>query len=375
MMPRLWVALCLLLSSFACAANDALTSQLSAAFWDGFLSKFIPIVVLGAIISSFLSILSKRPEIALGGCGIVFLLVMVVGLISIVVDFIAAHKVFFIAAGIIIAFIIAIVVIIGVFDSNDTGEPVDAKIPKVYDNSKKQNTSTFTQERLKVHQASYECSSDELRRPATYEDVVGQIPSATELAGKLGEDAVSRAVWHTCVHDNRYFKILRNVYVPKMGGYSEIDVLLLHTTGVYVFESKNVTGNVYGDVEHQQWHRYKGNGVKDFIPNPVLQNEQHIEALCEFLNQNKYQFRAFSVVVFGSRAELKYVPENSLFMSIHEVSSLEIDLMKKLESNQSFYSPEIIDEWNKKLLPFTQLSEEEKQKHKERLSKKFRRIN
>ena len=64
-----------------------------------------------------------------------------------------------------------------------------------------------------------------------------------------------------------------------------------------------------------------------------------------------------------------------IYLTSNQMFIFSLDLMKKFESNQSFYSPEIIDEWNKKLLPFTQLSEEEKQKHKERLSKKFRRIN
>jgi len=35
-MPRLWVALCLLLSSFAFAANDALASQMSVEFIKNF---------------------------------------------------------------------------------------------------------------------------------------------------------------------------------------------------------------------------------------------------------------------------------------------------------------------------------------------------
>lgn len=213
--------------------------------------------------------------------------------------------------------------------------------------SSKQEHTTFTKEQLSVH-------------PATYEDVVGTIPTAAEMVGKLGEDAVSRAVWAACQFDKRHYKILRNVYVPTIDGYSEIDVLLLHETGIYVFESKNLSGSVYGDEKHPQWQRNKTNGEKSPIPNPILQNKRHIDCLCVFLNQNKYQCRAFSMIVFGNKSKLKYIPENKSLTSIHEICNLEIELVKKMQAEQIFYSAETIDDWCRMLLPYTQLSEEEK---------------
>ena len=211
---------------------------------------------------------------------------------------------------------------------------------------------------------------------ATPEEIVGTIPSAKEIAGKIGEDAVSRAVYTACQFDKRHYKILRNVYIPqKRGNYTEIDVLLLHETGVYVFESKNLSGSVYGDMDHLQWQRYKKNGDKEFIPNPIRQNEGHIRALCEYLNQNKYQFRVFSMIVFGTKSNLKFVPEDTSLMSIHDIYNLEMDLIKKMQSRQSFYSANTIDAWCKKLLPCTMLSEEEKQKHKDSITRRFNKIN
>ena len=38
------------------------------------------------------------------------------------------------------------------------------------------------------------------------------------------------------------------------------------------------------------------------------------------------------MVVFGSKAELKYIPENSSFNSIHEIYNLEMELIKKMTS-------------------------------------------
>lgn len=208
---------------------------------------------------------------------------------------------------------------------------------------------------------------------AGYEEVVGQCPSPAEIAGKMGEDAVSKAVWAACMRDGRYFRLLRNVYIEKSNGdFTEIDVLLLHESGVYVFESKNLSGAVYGDMEHMQWKRYKRDGEFDYIPNPIRQNSGHVEALRCFLGQGRGRFRAFSMIVFGSKSKLNYVPDNSAYTSIHLVCNLEIDLMIKMSSMGKVYDMDTIESWFKQLLPGMMLSDAEKQAHVDRVSSRFR---
>lgn len=290
------------------------------------------------------------------GCLIAIAVIFLLAVGSVAINFIKAHSIAFIIGGI----VLVLFVLFGYLTFHP--DPKEIEIQKRANETKQRKTSSFKKEELRV-------------RPATYEETIGQFPSATEIAGKIGEDAVSKAVWSACQFDGRHYKILRNVYVPIHGKYSETDVLLLHETGVYVFESKNLSGSIYGDDDHSQWQRYKTNGEKDFIPNPIKQNNGHINALCSFLKQNKYQFRAFSMIVFGTKANLKYVPENKSLVTIHEVYNLEMDLVKKMKSENNFYSAETIDSWCNKLLPYTQLSEEEKQAHKDRVTKKFQRIN
>ena len=296
------------------------------------------------------------------GCLVVMAFGLLVGLCSLAFDFVKAHSSFFIVFGVLVAFVGLITFIVYYFDKDKTK-------PTVYDSSRRITRSISRQTtRSSVNQSR--------AFAATPEEIVGTIPSAKEIAGKIGEDAVSRAVYTACQFDKSHYKILRNVYIPqKRGNYTEIDVLLLHETGVYVFESKNLSGSVYGDMDHLQWQRYKKNGDKEFIPNPIRQNEGHIRALCEYLNQNKYQFRVFSMIVFGTKSNLKFVPEDTSLMSIHDIYNLEMDLIKKMQSRQSFYSANTIDAWCKKLLPCTMLSEEEKQKHKDSITRRFNKIN
>ena len=373
------ISLLLLLSASAVAngTNDVM-AKAATGFISCFSSVFIPILIFGVIISIGLSMAQKKPEMLAYGCGTIFL----IGLALVIIDFVKAHSAFFTIVG---AVVVLIVVVLFIIAKN---EGVDfSSENKSHDNSKfcESNPISKSQRITKTRLSSFSQinSQSEITPPrdplhvypATYGDVAPQIPTATEMAGKIGEDEVSKAVWTACQFDGRHYKILRNVYVPVHGGYSEIDVLLLHETGVYVFESKNVVGSIYGDENHPQWQRYKSKTEKDFIPNPVMQNDGHIKALCEFLHLNKYQFRVFSIIVFGVKAKLKSVSENTSLMSIFEIHNLETDLVKKMMAEKVFYNAETIDSCCKKLLPCTLLTEEQKKAHREMVAQKFHKIS
>lgn len=377
-MKNIVLFIALLLTS-AFADNNAMVSQMSSAFLSSFTSIFIPLLIFGTIISIGLSMAQKKPEMLAYGCGTIFL----IGLVLVIIDFVKAHSAFFTVAGLVVVLIAAIVFIV----RQSRGEDYPSEI-RTFDKRKNlisHNNASYEKNEIKrdsiLRQNNSQSEITPAIRdpfhvyPATYDGVVRQIPTAAEIAGKVGEDEVSKAVWAACQFDARHYKILRNVYVPVSDGYSEIDVLLLHETGVYVFESKNVSGSVYGDENHPQWQRFKSNIEKDFFPNPIMQNEGHINALCDFLQLDKFQFRVFSIIVFGLKSKLKAVPENTSFMSIYEVYNLETDLVKKMMSEKVLYNAETIDLWCKKLLPCTLLTEEQKKAHREKVSQKFHKIN
>ncbi|MCR5097842.1 MAG: NERD domain-containing protein [Lachnospiraceae bacterium] len=49
-------------------------------------------------------------------------------------------------------------------------------------------------------------------------------------------------------------KVLRNVYLPKDNGEtSEVDVIFITQKGIFVFESKNYSGWIFGDEKSQKW--------------------------------------------------------------------------------------------------------------------------
>ena len=50
-----------------------------------------------------------------------------------------------------------------------------------------------------------------------------------------------------------YRKILKNIYVPYGNQTTEIDVVMIHETGIYVIESKNYSGWIFGNENQKQW--------------------------------------------------------------------------------------------------------------------------
>lgn len=111
-------------------------------------------------------------------------------------------------------------------------------------------------------------------------------------------------------------KILRNVYIPTYNGQTtEIDVLYITQKGIFVIESKNYSGWVFGDEIGKYWTVCLPNGEKHKLYNPIMQNRTHIKWLGKFIGE---RIPLFSIIVFSERCELKKVPENNTTLKIVE---------------------------------------------------------
>lgn len=89
----------------------------------------------------------------------------------------------------------------------------------------------WEREREQYNQTEYAAQTQN-----TYEQVIRD-------EGLLGEFSVYRAL--EPLEGNRRF--LFNLYLPtRNGGTTELDVVLLHESGIYVFESKNYGGWIFG---------------------------------------------------------------------------------------------------------------------------------
>ena len=102
---------------------------------------------------------------------------------------------------------------------------------------------------------------------------------ADDIHGKFGEAATSALVARAAFGDKRKHYILQNVFIPTHTGYTEIDTVLLHVTGIYVFETKNISGEIEGDLDVERWNQELGPRVHHTLYNPIRQNTGHMGAL------------------------------------------------------------------------------------------------
>ncbi|MGB4186169.1 MAG: nuclease-related domain-containing protein, partial [Caldicoprobacterales bacterium] len=101
-------------------------------------------------------------------------------------------------------------------------------------------------------------------------------------------------------------KLLTNLYIPRDDGTTtEVDLVMISPTGIYVFESKNYSGWIFGDEKNKNWTQTLENGQKNRFYNPIWQNKAHINALKAVLNLNDDAFKSY--IIFSERCTLKKI--------------------------------------------------------------------
>lgn len=129
-----------------------------------------------------------------------------------------------------------------------------------------------------------------------------------EWAGRHGEKLTARELTLVRLF-GRKGKVLRNVYVPKDNEETtEIDVVFITQKGIFVLESKNYSGWIFGDEKSFNWTAMLPNRKKYRFYNPIMQNRTHIKWLDNFLNDD---IPLFSIIVFSERCELKKITVDS----------------------------------------------------------------
>ena len=110
--------------------------------------------------------------------------------------------------------------------------------------------------------------------------------------------------------DGKVYRDFNNVTIETGNGTTQIDHVIVSKFGIFVIETKNIKGWIFGGEKQASWTQSLY-GKKYKFQNPLLQNYRHTKALAEFLgiNQNKIH----SLVMFWSECTFKTpMPENVL---------------------------------------------------------------
>lgn len=153
-------------------------------------------------------------------------------------------------------------------------------------------------------------------------------------------------------------EIFLNTYIPINNKTTEADLILVDKTGIYVFESKNYSGWIFGKDTDHKWTVTLQNSKKYYFLNPVKQNEFHIKALKELLNLDDKYFQ--SIIVFSDRCELKKLTTKTPTM---KRSYLKRELPKLIKSKEELLTADEIANINDTLKKYSNVSDEVKEAH------------
>lgn len=124
------------------------------------------------------------------------------------------------------------------------------------------------------------------------------MPSQAEYRGRRGEQKVFSILKK--LPDEYY---LLNDIVLQRNGYSvQIDHVVISPYGIFVIETKNYTGWIYGNDDCDQWTK-NVYGYRYFFGNPIKQNHSHVKALANLFCMSENSF--IPIVVFLDWANLR----------------------------------------------------------------------
>lgn len=152
--------------------------------------------------------------------------------------------------------------------------------------------------------------------------------------GWVGEKETRLGLWLKL--DGETYKRFHNIILETENGTAQIDHVILSRYGIFVIETKNYNGWIFGSKDQRSWTQVLF-GKKSSFQNPLHQNYKHTRALAQFLNIDDN--KTHSVVFFiGDNVELKGdFPPNVLSSGL---SGYIKEFTEVLFSNTEFFSLE-----------------------------------
>ncbi|MEQ9314410.1 MAG: NERD domain-containing protein [Henriciella sp.] len=115
--------------------------------------------------------------------------------------------------------------------------------------------------------------------------------------GKLGELRIEREL-RKRLDQNRY-RVLSDVTLPTQSGTTQIDHIVISEYGVFVIETKNMSGWIYGNASQKRWTQTLFR-FKSQFQNPLHQNYKHVKTLQQLIGLKSSQL--YNAVVFVGSA-------------------------------------------------------------------------
>lgn len=128
------------------------------------------------------------------------------------------------------------------------------------------------------------------------------------IRGWFGEKKATANMWLS-LNDHTYQRF-HDMYVPTLNGTAQIDHLVISKFGLFIVETKNHKGWIFGDVRASQWTQtlYKN---KYRFQNPLRQTYRQKKALAAYFNIDESYIE--TIVYFVGDCKIKtQLPSNVL---------------------------------------------------------------
>jgi len=148
-------------------------------------------------------------------------------------------------------------------------------------------------------------------------------------------------------------RLLPDLHLPKSdGSMTEIDLVMIARTGIYVFGAKNYSGCIFGDEDSRYWTHSMKRGQKQHFQNPIWQNESHISLLKRQLGIEADAFKSY--VVFSERCTLKkmFVQSGPGCVKVMNRDCLVREIIKDMAELPDIFTPLEIDQIYSELAPY-----------------------
>lgn len=139
-----------------------------------------------------------------------------------------------------------------------------------------------------------------------------------ERKGARGERKVHNAL--SSVLDEVEYRVLSDLILPISGGTTQLDHLVLSRYGIFVIETKNMSGWIFGDGDQRKWTQVQKGGKKRNFQNPLRQNYAHVKAVQKILGIDQKLLHNF--VVFTGTAEPKTAMPENVAWGLHALGRL-----------------------------------------------------
>ena len=120
------------------------------------------------------------------------------------------------------------------------------------------------------------------------------------VKGWLGEKITSAGMWARL--DRADYRRIDDLILPASNGTTQIDHVVISRYGLFVIETKNIRGWIFGDADGDRWTQ-SIYGVKHQFQNPLKQNYRHTRSLADFLKVDHDLIK--SVIFFIGDCEFK----------------------------------------------------------------------